>query len=127
MKRIRITAGNITLEATLANTACADELWNILPLATKINTWGDEIYFSIPIHHELDATAREVVEVGDLGYWPEGPAFCIFYGSTPISNDKEIRPASAVNIIGKVIGDSTYLRMVLPGSKITIEQSKEDA
>ena len=127
MKRIRITAGNITLEATLANTACAEELWNILPLATKINTWGDEIYFSIPIHHELDATAREVVEVGDLGYWPEGPAFCIFYGSTPISNDKEIRPASAVNIIGKVIGDPTSLRMVLPGSKITIEQSREDA
>jgi len=127
MKRIRITAGNITLEATLANTACAEELWNILPLATKINTWGDEIYFSIPIHHALDATAREVVEVGDLGYWPEGPAFCIFYGSTPISNDKEIRPASAVNIIGKVIGDPTSLRMVLPGSKITIEQSREDA
>ena len=127
MKRIRITAGNITLEATLANTACAEELWNILPLATKINTWGDEIYFSIPIHHELDATAREVVEVGDLGYWPEGPAFCIFYGATPISNAKEIRPASAVNIIGKVIGDPTSLRMVLPGSKITIEQSREDA
>ena len=127
MKRIRITAGNIILEATLANTACAEELWNILPLATKINTWGDEIYFSIPIHHALDATAREVVEVGDLGYWPEGPAFCIFYGSTPISNDKEIRPASAVNIIGKVIGDPTSLRMVLPGSKITIEQSREDA
>jgi hypothetical protein len=127
MKRIRITAGNIILEATLANTACAEELWNILPLATKINTWGDEIYFSIPIHHALDATAREVVEVGDLGYWPEGPAFCIFYGATPISNDKEIRPASAVNIIGKVIGDPTSLRMVLPGSKITIEQSREDA
>ena len=127
MKRIRITAGNIILEATLANTACAEELWNILPLATKINTWGDEIYFLIPIHHELDTTAREVVEVGDLGYWPEGPAFCIFYGATPISNDKEIRPASAVNIIGKVIGDPTSLRMVLPGSKITIEQSREDA
>jgi len=127
MKRIRITAGNITLEATLANTACAEELWNILPLAAKINTWGDEIYFSIPIHLALDATAREVVEVGDLGYWPEGPAFCIFYGSTPISNDKEIRPASAVNIIGKVIGDPTSLCMVLPGSKITIEQSREDA
>ena len=127
MKRIKITAGNITLEATLAETACAEVIWNILPLSTKINTWGDEIYFSIPMHHELDITAREVVEMGDLGYWPEGPAFCIFYGPTPISTDKEIRPASAVNIIGKVIGDPTSLRAVLPGSKITIEQSREDA
>jgi hypothetical protein len=127
MKRIKITAGNITLEATLAETACAEVIWNILPLATKINTWGDEIYFSIPMHHELDTTAREVVEMGDLGYWPAGPAFCIFYGPTPISTDKKIRPASAVNIIGKVIGDPTSLRTVLPGSKITIEQSREDA
>jgi hypothetical protein len=127
MKRIKITAGNITLEATLADAACAEALWNILPLSTKINTWGDEIYFSIPLHHELDATAREVVEMGDLGYWPEGPAFCIFYGPTPISTDKEIRPASAVNIIGKVIGDPTSLRTVLPGSKITLSQSREDA
>ena len=79
------------------------------------------------MRHELDVTAREVVEVGDLGYWPAGPAFCIFYGPTPISNDKEIRPASAVNIIGTVIGDPTSLRTVLPGSKITIEQSREDA
>jgi uncharacterized protein len=127
MKRIKISAGNITLEAALADTACAEALWNILPLATKINTWGDEIYFSIPLHHELDVTAREVVEIGDLGYWPAGPAFCIFYGPTPISNDKEIRPASAVNIIGKIIGDPTSLRTVLSGSKITIEQSGEDA
>jgi uncharacterized protein len=127
MKRIKITAGNITLEATLADTACAEALWNILPLSTKINTWGDEIYFSIPLHHELDATAREIVEMGDLGYWPEGPAFCFFYGPTPISNDKEIRPASAVNIIGRVIGAPTSLRTVLPGSKITIEQGREDA
>lgn len=124
MKRIKITAGNITLEATLADTACVEVIWNILPLSTKINTWGDEIYFSIPIHHELDVTAREVVEVGDLGYWPEGPAFCIFYGPTPISTDKEIRPASAVNIIGKVIGDPISLRTVPPGSTITIEQSR---
>jgi Uncharacterized conserved protein len=127
MKRIKITAGNITLEATLADTACAEVLWNILPFSTRINTWGDEIYFSIPMRHELDVTAREVVEVGDLGYWRDGPAFCIFYGPTPISSDKEIRPASAVNIIGKVIGDPTSLRAVSPGSKITIEQIRKNA
>lgn len=127
MKRIKITAGKVTLEATLADTDCAEAIWSILPFSIKINTWGDEIYFSIPIHHALDITARDIVEVGDLGYWPEGPAFCIFYGPTPVSNDKEILPASAVNIIGKVIGDPISLRTVPPGSKITIEQSREDA
>ena len=126
MKRIQITVANIILEVLLADTACAEAIWRILPLSTKINTWGDEIYFSIPVHHELDATARDIVEVGDVGYWPAGPAFCIFYGPTPISNDKQIRPASAVNIIGKVIGEPTSLRAVPPGSKIIIEQIKQD-
>jgi len=126
MKTIKITAANIILEALLADTACAEAIWKILPLSTKTNTWGDEIYFSIPVHHELDATARDIVEVGDVGYWPDGPAFCIFYGPTPISNDKQIRPASAVNIIGKVIGDPTSLRAVSSGSKIIIEQIKQD-
>jgi len=127
MKRIKITVENTTIEATLADTACAEAFWNILPLSTKINTWGDEIYFPIPLHHELDATARDIVEKGDVGYWPDGPAFCIFFGPTPISKGKEIRPASAVNIIGKVIGGPTSLRTVSPGSKITIEQIKKDA
>jgi hypothetical protein len=127
MKRIKITVGTTTIEGKLADTACAEAFWNILPFSTKINTWGDEIYFSIPLHHALDATARDIVGVGDVGYWPDGPAFCIFYGPTPISTDKEIRPASAVNIIGKVIGDPTSLRTVSPGSKITIEQIKKDA
>ena len=127
MKRIKITVDTITLEATLADTACAEALWNILPLSTGINTWGDEIYFFIPVQHKLDATARDIVEAGDIGYWPDGPAFCIFYGPTPISADKEIRPASAVNIIGRVIGDPTSLRGVPPGSKITIERTKKDA
>ena len=126
MKTIKITAANIILEALLVDTACAEAIWKIFPLSTKTNTWGDEIYFSIPVHHELDATARDIVEVGDVGYWPDGPAFCIFYGPTPISNDKQIRPASAVNIIGKVIGDPTSLRAVTPGSKIIIEQIKQD-
>jgi len=126
MKRIKITVGTVTLKAILADTDCAAAIWRILPLSTKINTWGDEIYFSIPVHHELDATARDIVEVGDVGYWPDGPAFCIFYGPTPISNDKQIRPASAVNIIGKIVGDPTSLRSVPPGSKIIIEQIKQD-
>ena len=126
MKRIKIIAGNTTIEATLADTPCAQAIGNILPISTKTNTWGDEIYFSIPVHYELDSTSRNVVEVGDLGYWPEGPAFCIFFGPTPISKNNEIRPASAVNIVGKIKEDSKCLRKVPSGSKITIEQVRED-
>jgi len=122
MKKIKIIAGPVSCEGALVDTACARAVWDCLPLSTAVNTWGEEIYFSIPVHQELDSTAREVVDSGDLGYWPQGPAFCIFFGPTPISKGKEIRPASAVNILGKIIGDSTVFRRVSSGSKITLEK-----
>lgn len=127
MKTIKITAGKVTGEAVLADSPCAQAIWNSLPYSTRAQTWGDEIYFSIPVRTDLDATAREVVELGDLGYWPEGPAFCIFFGPTPISKRNEIRPASAVNIIGKLTGDPGSFRAVASGSVVTLERLSEDA
>jgi len=127
VRRIKITAGTITCEGELADTACGRAIWDSLPLSTEVHTWGDEIYFSIPVHQTLDVTAREVVDRGDLGYWPEGNAFCIFFGPTPMSKGKEIRPASAVNIIGKIIGDPTVLVKVPSGSKIIVEKNRKDA
>jgi hypothetical protein len=127
MKRIiKIIVENLTWEGELFDTECGQAIWDSLPISTTLNTWGDEIYFTIPVHQELDETAKEVVEIGDLGYWPQGPAFCIFFGPTPISEGNEIRPASAVNIIGKIIDNPATFRKVSSGSKITLER-KEDA
>jgi len=125
MRRITITVAAITCEGELADTACARAIWDALPLSAEANTWGDEIYFSIPVQQGLDDTAREVVNKGDLGYWPEGPAFCIFFGPTPLSRGAEIRPASAVNIVGKIIGDPTVFRSVRAGSKISLEKRED--
>ena len=106
---IVITAGSIRLEAELNDTFTAKAISNILPITAAANTWGDEIYFSMPITLELE-NGQEVVDLGDLGYWPPGGAFCIFSGLTPASQGDEIRPASAVTIIGKVQGDVTALK-----------------
>jgi hypothetical protein len=106
---IVITAGSIRLEAELNDTFTAKAISNILPITAAANTWGDEIYFPMPITLELE-NGQEVVDLGDLGYWPPGGAFCIFYGPTPASQGDEIRPASAVTIIGKVQGDVTALK-----------------
>ena len=91
--------------------------------SSTAQTWGDEIYFDVPVHAGLDDTAREVVDKGDLGYWPSGPAFCIFFGPTPMSRGEEIRPASAVNVFGKVAGDLSVLKKVRSGSAIVVEKA----
>lgn len=117
--KIRITAGTIEAEAELNNTRTAREICNALPVKSRVNLWGDEIYFSIPISLQLEA-GQEVVNAGDLGYWPDGNAFCIFFGATPVSRGDEIRPASPVTVFGKVIGDATIFGKVAGGTKITV-------
>jgi hypothetical protein len=117
--RIRITAGTSEAEAELNNTRTAQEIREALPIKGRVNLWGDEIYFSIPLSLQLEA-GQEVVNVGDLGYWPDGNAFCIFFGATPVSRGDEIRPASPVTVFGKVIGDATIFRKVARGTKITV-------
>jgi uncharacterized protein len=92
-----------------------------LPIQADFNTWGDEIYFAIPVTAELDDSAREVVEIGDLGFWPPGKAFCIFFGQTPMSKPGEIRPASAVNIVGQVKGDATQFKQVMREREVMLE------
>lgn len=124
-KKIKIRAGNIEVEGLLNDSATAQKIWEALPIEAKANTWGDEIYFSIPVKAPLEKDAQELVNLGDLGYWPEGKGFCIFFGPTPISRGNEIRPASAVNIIGKVIGDPKVFKKVSAGIKIIIERGKE--
>jgi len=117
--KIRITAGAIEATAELNNTRTAQAIWEALPVNGRVNLWGDEIYFSIPLGLRLE-TGQEVVSIGDLGYWPDGNAFCIFFGPTPVSQRDEIRPASPVIVFGKVMGDATIFKKVATGTEITI-------
>ena len=119
--RIRITVGEVALEAELNDTATAAKIGEALPIRSSFNTWGDEIYFSIPVDAELDDSAQEVVEVGDLAYWPPGSAFCIFFGLTPVSEPGRIMPASAVNVVGKVAGDATLLKQAMRAREVVLE------
>jgi len=122
-KKIIIEVGNIKAEAELNDTNTAGLIWESLPIEARANTWGDEVYFNVPVKTGLE-NAVEVVDVGDLGYWPQGPAFCIFFGPTPMSRGDEIRPASAVNIVGKVSGDAQIFRPVKSGQAITLSRSE---
>jgi len=121
MRKVRIKAGGVEVEAVLHKTPTAEAIWMTLPIEGKANRWGDEIYFEIPVKMPLEKEAKELVELGDLGYWPEGAAFCIFFGPTPISQGDEIRPASAVNIVGEVQGDPKVFKQVKDGTKVRIE------
>ena len=123
MRKIRITAGKISREATINDSRTADAIWRALPIEGRGSTWGDEIYFSIPVTCDPESP-REVVEIGDLAYWPPGSAFCIFFGPTPASRGAEIRPASPVNVFGRVEGDSTVFKAVRGSGPVKVERAE---
>src|SRR5215470_12922488 len=109
------------MRATLSGSRTARAIWDALPIEAAAQTWGDEIYFKIPVDLPED-DAREVVELGDLGYWPPGHAFCIFFGQTPASRGDEIRPASEVNVFGRIDGDATAFKAVRAGTRVRLER-----
>lgn len=125
MRKIRITADDVSATATLNDSSTADAIWDALPLEAQANTWGKEIYFGIPVHLNEADGARDVVDMGDLGYWPTGQAFCIFFGRTPASKGDEIRAASAVNVFGKIEGDATVFTGIPGGASIMIEKAED--
>jgi hypothetical protein len=118
-QRIRITAGSVSAFATLDGSPTARAILDALPLEAKAQTWGDEIYFAIPVGLQEDG-AKPVVALGDLGYWPPGRAFCIFFGPTPASQGDEIRPASPVNVFGRVEGDPMVFSKVRAGATVRL-------
>ena len=124
MRKIRISAGKVTATAALKENATADAIWQALPMEASGNTWGDEIYFGIPVQVAQEKGASDVVELGDLAYWPPGHAFCIFFGPTPASRGSEIRAASAVNVFGKVEGDAKVFKQVRNGEKVRLEAAE---
>ncbi len=123
-KRIFISAGQVQMEAELNSSKTASLIWDKLPLSCTVNTWGDEIYFSVPVGAAPE-NAVDVVEVGDIAYWPEGNCFCIFFGQTPASTATEIKPASPVNLLGRLKGDPELWKKVPAGSRITLDKAAE--
>ena len=120
---IRITAGPVQLDAELNDSPTAQAVWEALPINASANTWGDEIYFGISVDSPL-VDGKAVVSLGDLGYWPPGKAFWIFFGPTPASRGNEIRPASPVNVIGRVQGDATAFKAVRAGATVRLERGE---
>jgi hypothetical protein len=123
MRTITIRAGNISMGAELNDNPTAVLVWESLPIEGQASRWGDEIYFEIPVAAGQEADARADVEVGELGYWPVGNAFCIFFGPTPVSSGSQPRAYSPVNILGKATGDTTLFRQVKSGEKVTLERA----
>ncbi|MBW1916724.1 MAG: hypothetical protein JRI57_01675 [Deltaproteobacteria bacterium] len=121
-QKISITAGELQLNGELNDSPTAQAIASVLPLQGTALTWGEEIYFAIPVMAELDDTAVELVERGDLGYWPQGRALCLFFGPTPISGPGEIRPASAVNRVGRMFGGIHSLKQVQAGIIIKVDK-----
>ncbi|HEY49147.1 MAG TPA: hypothetical protein G4O13_03795 [Dehalococcoidia bacterium] len=113
---LKIRVGELEADAWLNETGTAARVIEILPINSSVNVWGEEIYFSIPVEAGLE-DARETVELGDIAYWPRGNALCVFFGSTPVSEGDEIRPASPVNIIGRIEGDSELFHKLLENLK----------
>jgi hypothetical protein len=122
-KKIRILVSDLKVEAELNESKTAEMIWKALPIEAKANLWGEEIYFSIPIKTGQEKGAREIVSLGELGYWPPGHAFCIFFGPTPTSRGDEIRAASPVNIIGKVLSDPKVFLKTKDGTKLILEKA----
>ncbi len=124
VKHIQITAGSIALKATLYENETADAIWERLPIEGHTNRWGEEIYFPIPVELREAEDARQEMDIGELGYWPTGSAFCIFFGPTPVSRGSQPRAYSNVNPFGKVDGDATILSNVRDGEEIKVAKDQ---
>jgi len=121
--KIKIKVNELEEFAELNNTTTAWRIYEALPIKGTVNIWGDEIYFSIPVKVEPE-NPQTKVQLGDIAYWPPGSAFCIFFGPTPISESGEIRPASEVCVIGKLLGDPKQFKTVKDGETIILEKKE---
>ncbi len=120
-RSIKITADSVEVVAGLDDTPTADLIWDALPITASCSTWGDEIYFRVPVKVE-EQNSVPTVDMGAVAYWPPGQAICLFFGPTPMSSGNEIRPASPVNVFGRILGDPTILKSVPSGSGVRIER-----
>ena len=122
MNSINLKFSNYTLNIKLRSTNTANAIKNILPFKSIVKTWGDEIYFEIPIEKNIDleSDAKDVIDLGEVAYWIDGKSIAIGYGKTPISQNNEIRLAAKTNIWGDAVLDVKELRKIRDGDEIII-------
>ena len=120
-RKINIRFDSIVVTAILNTSNTSNLIWKNLPISSSTNTWGDEIYFTIPVS-DKEIDSQEIVDLGDVGFWPPGNAFCLFFGQTPLSSKGNIKPASPVNVIGKLEGDINILKSIPSGEKVVVEK-----
>lgn len=120
MRKARISAGGVTMDIVLRDTPTADALWAALPISGTANTWGDEVYFSTPVSCAREASAKDVMEPGEIAFWPDGDAIAIGYGPTPVSTGDEIRLASPSNVWADAEGDVRAFSDVPQGCSIVV-------
>jgi hypothetical protein len=123
MRVIHIRAGSVAVQCTLRDTPTADAVWAALPLTSAARTWGEEVYFAVPVQAALEADARDVVTAGEIAFWTEGDCIAIGFGRTPASQGDEIRLASAVNVFADAQGDVRALAAVRDGEAVTVERA----
>ena len=120
MARIRFEFGTLVLEAELLDTPTAKAILGALPLTSSALTWGEEVYFEVPVEVAREKNARAVVTPGEIAYWPDGPAIAIGFGRTPISEGNETRLASPCNVFARALGDVKVLAAVKAGTRIKV-------
>ena len=122
MNKIKIRFDKLSFIAELNDSPTSKAIWDQLPMESRVNTWGEEIYFEIPVNMPQEPHAQEILSVGDLAFWPVGQAFCIFFGPTPVSTDDRPRAYSPVNLLGKILDDCAGLRSIQNQETVRIEQ-----
>jgi hypothetical protein len=120
-KRIKIKVSGNEYSAELNNSITANKIVEALPFQGTAMLWGEEIYFAVPVNTDFETDAHEIVEVGELAFYPPMNAFCIFFGPTPASTDSKPRGADRVNVFGKIIGETEKLKDVNNGDMVVVE------
>jgi hypothetical protein len=118
----RISSGSVSLPVELNDTPTAVRILAAVPIEAEVNTWGDEIYFEIPVSVERETGSRVEIEIGEVAYWPPGQALCVFFGPTPASQGSQPRAASPVNVVGRVVGDARLYARLRDGDRVLVHR-----